>query len=207
MHSIALSTCMRTEAMQRVLTISFSDSWDLPLRKGGIFSLTPKGIKSASISNHISAIKESPLSSNASIPLCLVSSLSEMEPENKLETNVMAPEEEIPIRPSNVLLFLQFENVICWRFGNDGFSIYTLVTSMMTHVVGYKSLKHLGMLAWTAFLASHNGISFSFKYRKLIHVVNILDIVAQDNPNRSARSCSRSSNLSLTNTKKLLNQC
>ena len=97
---------MCTEAMRRVSTISFSDNWDLPLRKGGMFSLTPNGIKSASISNPLSAIIESPFSSNASIPLCLVSSVSEMEPEKRLETNVMAPEGEIPIRPLNVLLFL-----------------------------------------------------------------------------------------------------
>ena len=55
---------------------------------------------------YVSAIIESPFSSNASIPLCLVSSLSEMEPENRLEANVMAPDGEIPIRPLNVLLFL-----------------------------------------------------------------------------------------------------
>ena len=91
---------MRTEAMRCVATISFSDSCDLPLRKGGMF------IKSASISNPLSAIIESPFSSKASSPLCLVSSLSEMEPEKRLETNVMAPEGEIPIRPLNVLLFL-----------------------------------------------------------------------------------------------------
>ena len=78
----------------------FSDNWDLPLRKGGMFSLTPNGIKPASISNPLSAII--PFSSKASSPLCLVSSLSEMEPEKRLETNVM----EIPIRPLNVLLFL-----------------------------------------------------------------------------------------------------
>ena len=106
MRSIALSTCMRTEAMRRVATISFSDNCDLPLRKGGMFSLTPNGIKSASISNPLSAIIESPFSSKASSPLCLVSSLSEMEPEKRLETNVMAPKGEIPIRPLNVLLFL-----------------------------------------------------------------------------------------------------
>ena len=97
---------MHTEAMQRVPTISFSDSWDLPLRKGGIFSLTLNGIKSTSISNPLSAIEESPFSSNASIPLCLVSSLSEMEPDNRLETNVMAPVGEIPIRPLNVLIVI-----------------------------------------------------------------------------------------------------
>ena len=106
MRSIALSTCMRIEAMQRVSTISFSDSWVLCLRKDGIFSLTSSGIKSALISNPPSAIKESPFSSNASIPLCLVSSLTEMEPENRLETNIMTPEGEIHIRPLNVLLFL-----------------------------------------------------------------------------------------------------
>ena len=30
---------MRTEAMRCISTISFSDNWDLPLRKGGMFSL------------------------------------------------------------------------------------------------------------------------------------------------------------------------
>ena len=88
MCSIALSTCMRTEAMQCISTVPFSDRWDLPLRKGGIFSSTPNGIKYASILSPLFAIKESPFSSNASIPLCLVSSLSEMEPENRLETNL-----------------------------------------------------------------------------------------------------------------------
>ena len=66
----------------------------------------PNGIKSASISNPLSAIIESPFSGNGSSLLCLVSSLSEMEPEKRLETNVMAPEGEIPIRPLKVLLFL-----------------------------------------------------------------------------------------------------
>ena len=78
--------------------------------------------------------------------------------------------------------------------------MYTSVASMITRIVR----KHFGMLACTTSLGGHNGISFSFKYMKLIHVVNILDIVAQDNPNRSARSCSRSPSLSLTSTRKTL---
>ena len=90
--------------MQCVSTISFSDNWDLFLQKGGIFSLTPNGIKSASMSNLLTAITDSPFSSNTSIPLCLVSSLSEMKPVKRLERNVMVPEGEISIRPLNVLL-------------------------------------------------------------------------------------------------------
>ena len=95
--------------MWSLVTLSnhlFSDNWVLPLRKGGIFSLTPNGIKLASISNPLSAITESPFSRNSHIQLCLVSSLSEMEPEKSyIEINVVAPEGKIPIRPLNVLLF------------------------------------------------------------------------------------------------------
>ena len=63
-----------------------------------MFNFIPSGIRSSSISNPLSAITESPGSNTSRIPDLQVSSLSDMEPENNLETNVIAPLGEIPIR-------------------------------------------------------------------------------------------------------------
>ena len=67
------------------------------LRKGGIFNWTPR-IRYSVMSNPLSAITESPASNKSKIPDCRVNSLSDIEPENSLETNVMAPLGDIPIR-------------------------------------------------------------------------------------------------------------
>ena len=50
------------------------------------------------MSNPLSAITESPASNKSNNPDCHVNSLSDIEPENSLETNVMAPLGDIPIR-------------------------------------------------------------------------------------------------------------
>ena len=42
---------------------------------------------------------ESPCSNKSSRALCRVSSLSEIDPEYKSETNVTAPDGDMPIRP------------------------------------------------------------------------------------------------------------
>ena len=41
--------------------------------------------------------------------------------------------------------------------------MYISVASIITRVVGYRSLKCFGMFTLTISLAGHNGISFSFK--------------------------------------------
>jgi len=51
------------------------------------------------MSNPWSAITQSHFSRSESIPLFLVNPLSDVEPENGLETNVMAPDGDIPTSP------------------------------------------------------------------------------------------------------------
>ena len=53
----------------------------------------------------------------------------------------------------------------------------------MTLVVGYLILKTFGMLALMSPLGGHNGICFSCKYIKLIHVINIWETVDCEIPN------------------------
>ena len=91
---IARSTCTCREAIQLVSTISCGLSCVFPFTNGGQFSLTPNGVKSSCMPNPLSAITVSPGSSNCSIPIRLVSSLSDIDPVYK---SVIAPDGEIPI--------------------------------------------------------------------------------------------------------------
>ena len=84
----------------------------------------------------------SPLSNNSSNPLRLVSSQSDIDPQNNFEMKVTAPPGEIPTRALNVLWFLYDKNVICC---SEGVSTKISVASIITLVEGYKSLKDLGM--------------------------------------------------------------
>lgn len=58
------------------------------------------------------------------------------------------------------------------------------LASIMTLVVGYLILKTFGMLALISPLGGHNGICFSCKYIKLIHVINIWETVDFEIPKR-----------------------
>ena len=98
--SIALSTCMRRETILRVSTCSFALSCAFPLRKGGMFNFTLSKTKSSSISKPQSAITEPPLSSRFRIPHLRVNSLIEMEPGKRSETNITAPDGEMPTVPT-----------------------------------------------------------------------------------------------------------
>ena len=97
---MALSTCIWRDAILPVAISSFSGNCFLPLKKGGIFNLTPMSNKS-SISNPLS---ESPGSSRSSIPLLFVNSLSDMQPGYSEETNVTAPSGEIPTKGIIILV-------------------------------------------------------------------------------------------------------
>ena len=87
----------------------------------------------------------SPLSNNFSNQLHLVSSLSDIDPQNNFDTKVTAPPGEILIKALNVLWFLYEENVICCSSGNEGVSTKISVASIITLVDGYESLKDFRM--------------------------------------------------------------
>ena len=70
----------------------------LPLKNGGMFSLTPRGMRYSSISKPLSAMTESLGSNKSSMPDLRVSCLSDIEPGNNFETNVIATLGEIPMR-------------------------------------------------------------------------------------------------------------
>ena len=64
-----------------------------------MFNFTPRGMRSSRMSNPLSAMTESPLSSKLSSPLWRVSSLSEMLPGYNFDTKVTAPDGDMPMSP------------------------------------------------------------------------------------------------------------
>ena len=100
--AIACSTWILIEAILRVSVSSSSDRCSLLQRKGGMLSEIPFG-RSLSTSNPLSAITESPSSSNFKIPQSLVICLSLDLPAYKSHTKVTAADGVIPTRPLAVL--------------------------------------------------------------------------------------------------------
>ena len=89
------------------------------------------------------AIITSPYCSFSIRPDFRVSSLSEMLPPYRVETNEIPPFGTIPTKAFRVLLFLYEEKVTCWASGLFGFSMYISVASMIRVVVGYFFAKTL----------------------------------------------------------------
>ena len=116
-----------------------------------------------SISNPQSAMSVSPLSNMSRMPHFLVSSLSEIHPGYRSDTNTTAPLGEMPINPLYVLVFLYVEKVNYCSSGSAGCSTKTSVASIMTLVKGYLSLKHCGMLSSIKSRGIHNGICLNCK--------------------------------------------
>ena len=96
---IALSTWMRTLAIDCVFSTSSALNWPLSERKGGIFKVTSIGSSRSLMLNPLSAMQSSPFSNSVRIPLCFVMSLSEILPVLRSEINTGAPEGAIPNNP------------------------------------------------------------------------------------------------------------
>lgn len=123
----------------------------------------------------LSAITTSPSSKgNERKPLFLTSSLSEMHPVAKDETNVTMPSGEIPTRPLKVLVDLYGENVSDCSTNGLGTSHLSSVASVITLVLGYFCLKPLGMFLSITALDGQHGSPDSRRYMKFIQVVNNL---------------------------------
>ena len=102
---MAHSTCTQRDAILRVATQSFSDNCE-SINLGGMFNVTFLPTKRSPILNTLFAISESPSSKQSSKPLCTVRFLSDVLPQNKLDTTVIDPDGEIPINALKVLWFL-----------------------------------------------------------------------------------------------------
>ena len=79
------------------------------LEERGMFTRTPKGAISSSMSKPRSAIMLSPTSNSLSRPLRLTISLSDMEPGKRSETKVTTPDGDIPTKPLYVLVLVTQE--------------------------------------------------------------------------------------------------
>ncbi len=62
---------------------------------------------------------------------------------------------------------------------------HSAVASIMTLVAGYKALNTFGIYVLMTSRGGHIGMSFSFKYRKFIQVVNILETVDRSRHTKS----------------------
>ena len=105
-RSIALSTCIRTEAIRRVSVTSFSFNWFSLLEKVEYSILLPGyqiflNVKPSAKQNH--PFQEAKVFHFFLSILCLI---WDMAPENRFETKVIAPDGDIPTSPLYVLLFL-----------------------------------------------------------------------------------------------------
>ena len=173
--SIALSTCIHNVAMRLVSTNSSSFNCFLPFMNSGIFNRTPSKSKSSLISNPLSAMTESPSSSKSSIPERLVSSLSEIEPGYKSEMNVTAPDGEIPISPFICCGFCNFSILTVGALVKQVIPQKYSVASIITLVVGYRTLKTLDIFERMRGLGAHKGTCFNCKYTKFIHFISNLE--------------------------------
>ena len=99
---IALSTCMRTAAILLVFVHAFVER-DFPFAKGGMFNVAFFFVTISLILNPLSAITSSRGSSLSISPDFWVIFRSETPPDQSLETNVKAPEGEIPTKSLKVL--------------------------------------------------------------------------------------------------------
>lgn len=97
---------------------------------------TPFSLSKSFILKYLSVISESVGSSKSKIPLCLVISLSEMDPVYNEEINETAPCGVIPINPFNVVLHFQLEYSYDWSNSDVGVCTKISVQSRITLLVG-----------------------------------------------------------------------
>ena len=185
---MALSTCIRTAAMDLVeRTSSGSICWPL-CKNGGMFKRTPSGRRRSSISKPLSAITESPRSSLSRRPLAITRSRSDIDPSYRSEIKVKAPSGEMPTSNLQVLWFLYAEKDALCISNELGRWMKNSVQSIIIRVEGYSILKHDGMFL-TIFLREGNtSSSRNFTYMRFIHVTNTRLSVEGDTFIRSARS-------------------
>lgn len=94
--------------------------------------------------------------------------------------HIIAPPDEIPIRPFNVIIFIRPEK----------FTVYTKtltsdskpLQSIITLVEGYFSLKSAGMRSSTVVLDGHIGMVLNFKNINLIHEIIMQLTIVWDTP-------------------------
>ena len=86
-RSMARSTCILRAAISRVTYTSCSDS-RLSDIKGGMLRVMPCSVSRSPILNPLSAITLTPSSRRSSSPHLLVSSISEILPAQRLDTNI-----------------------------------------------------------------------------------------------------------------------
>ena len=185
---MALSTCIRTAAMDLVeRTSSGSICWPL-CKNGGMFKRTPSGRRRSSISKPFSAITESPRSSLSRRPLAITRSRSDIDPSYRSEMKVKAPSGEMPTSNLQVLWFLYAEKDALCISNEVGLWMKNSVQSIIIRVEGYNILQHDGMF-FTIFLREGNtSSSRNFTYMRFIHVTNTRLSVEGDTFIRSARS-------------------